>query len=80
LRHTEVMLWDGLDDLRGYLRDAILPELKYGPDVPSLPPPGHKSHRNTLSTRFKKYRHLAAVHYLGSSFDEMVNESRFQGL
>ncbi|KAI6047617.1 hypothetical protein EDC04DRAFT_2886452 [Pisolithus marmoratus] len=68
------MIWQRTDDLRGYLRDAVLPELKYGPDTPDLPPPGHKSHRNTLSTRFRKYRHLTAIHYLGPSFDEVVNE------
>lgn len=70
--HT--MIWQRTDDLRGYLRDAVLPELKYGPDTPDLPPPGHKSHRNTLSTRFRKYRHLSAIHYLGPSFDEIVTE------
>lgn len=68
------MIWQRADDLRGYLRDAVLPELKYGSDSPDLPPPGHKSHRNTLSTRFRKYRHLTAIHYLGPSFDEIVNE------
>lgn len=68
------MIWQRADDLRGYLRDAVLPELKYGPETPDLPPLGHKSHRNTLSTRFRKHRHLTAIHYLGPSFDEIVNE------
>ncbi|KAL4069596.1 hypothetical protein V8B97DRAFT_1968151 [Scleroderma yunnanense] len=68
------MIWHGTDDLQGYLRDAILPDLKYGPDAPKLPPMGHKSHCNTLSTRFKKCRHLTGIHYLGASFDEMIND------
>lgn len=68
------MIWQRADDLRGYLRDAVLPELKYGPETPDLPPLGHKSHRNTLSTRFRKHRHLIAIHYLGPSFDEIVYE------
>lgn len=70
------MTWRGTDDLWGYLQDALLPELKYGQDVPGLPPPGHKSHRNTLSTRFRKYRHLTNIHYLGVSFDETVNDCK----
>lgn len=68
------MIWHGSDDLQAYLRDAILPDLKYGKDAPSLPPTGHKSHCNTLSTRFKKCRHLTGIHYLGASFDEMLND------
>lgn len=68
------MIWHRSDDLQAYLRDAILPGIKYGKDVPSLPPTGHKSHCNTLSTRFKKCRHLTGIHYLGASFDEMLND------
>ncbi|KAF8843938.1 hypothetical protein BDN67DRAFT_963422 [Paxillus ammoniavirescens] len=66
------MAWWGIDDLRGYMKDAILPELKYGGDVPTCPP-GHKSHRNTLSTRFKKERHLTGMQCLGDGFDGSVN-------
>ncbi|KAI6031808.1 hypothetical protein BKA83DRAFT_4205609 [Pisolithus microcarpus] len=61
------MIWQRADDLRGYLRDAVLPELKYGPETPDLPPLGHKSHRNTLSTRFRKHRHLIRHPLLGTS-------------
>jgi hypothetical protein len=66
------MAWWGIDDLRGYMKDAILPELKYGGDVPTCPP-GHKSHRNTLSTRFRKERHLTGMQCLGDEFDGSVN-------
>ncbi|KIJ68424.1 hypothetical protein HYDPIDRAFT_106618 [Hydnomerulius pinastri MD-312] len=67
------MAFWGIDDLRGYMKDAILPELKYGGEVPTCPPPGHKSHRNTLSTRFRKERHLTGIQCLGDAFDGMVN-------
>ncbi|KAF9241359.1 hypothetical protein BU15DRAFT_73485 [Melanogaster broomeanus] len=55
------------------MNDATLPELKYGGDAPSLPPHGHKSHRNTLSTRFRKERHLTGIQCLGDAFDALVN-------
>lgn len=68
------MTWWGIDDLRGYMKDAVLPELKYGGDPAlALPPSGHKSHRNTLSTRFRKERHLTSIQCLDDTFDSMVN-------
>ena len=67
------MAWWGIDDLRGYMKDAVLPELKYGGEALALPPSGHKSHRNTLSTRFRKERHLTSIQCLDDTFDNLVN-------
>ncbi|KAF8445967.1 hypothetical protein L210DRAFT_3474243 [Boletus edulis BED1] len=68
------MAWWGIDDLRGYMKDAVLPELKYGREaLGTLPPSGHKSHRNTLSTRFRKERHLTSIQSLEDAFDNLVN-------
>lgn len=66
------MAWWGIDDLHGYMKDAVLPELKYGLDT-AFPPSGHKSHRNTLSTRFRKERHLTSIQCLDDTFDDLVN-------
>lgn len=67
------MTWWGIDDLRGYMKDAVLPELKYGGGALALPPSGHKSHRNTLSTRFRKERHLTSIECLDNTFDNLVH-------
>lgn len=67
------MAWWGIDDLRGYMKDAVLPELKYGAQDLACSPSGHKSHRNTLSTRFRKERHLTSIQCLDDTFDNLVN-------
>ncbi|KAG9314384.1 hypothetical protein JVU11DRAFT_5181 [Chiua virens] len=55
------------------MKDAVLPDLKFGGDAHlACPPSGHKSHRNTLSTRFRKERHLTSIKCLDNTFDTLV--------
>lgn len=72
------MTWWGIDDLRGYMKDAVLPELKHGANDIAFPPSGHKSHRNTLSTRFRKERHLTSIQCLDDAFDNLVNNCQLR--
>ncbi|KAH7930997.1 hypothetical protein BV22DRAFT_21936 [Leucogyrophana mollusca] len=68
------MAWRGTDDLRGYLKDAVLPEMKYTPDAPPLSLAGHKSHRNVLTVRNRPHRQLHGIYATQSLFDTLVNE------
>ncbi|KAJ7057040.1 hypothetical protein C8F01DRAFT_341600 [Mycena amicta] len=52
----------GTDNLRGYLRQAILPPMKNDATAPPMPPPGHKSHLNHLSVRPQTWRRLESIY------------------
>ncbi|ETW85951.1 hypothetical protein HETIRDRAFT_311013 [Heterobasidion irregulare TC 32-1] len=51
----------GTDNLRQYLSEAALPTMILGPTAPQIPPSGHKSHMNLLSTRLERGRHLTSM-------------------
>ncbi|KAJ8520427.1 hypothetical protein ONZ45_g2787 [Pleurotus djamor] len=52
------MAYRGTDNLRCYIREAQLPQLKCDPSAPEVPPSGHKSHLNHLRVRNEPWRHL----------------------
>ena len=53
-----------LDRLRAYLSQAVLPPMKLSPKAPQLPPPGHHSHKNTLSVVPQQYRLLEKMYVI----------------
>lgn len=58
-------------DLQRYLQHATLPGMTLDPQN-SLPPRGHKSHKNTLEVRSEKYRTFQSIERLQ---DETINEA-----
>ncbi|KAG0708886.1 hypothetical protein DFH29DRAFT_346643 [Suillus ampliporus] len=67
------MAYRATDDLQGYLKDAVLPRLKFIHKPESLSRQGYKSRRSTLSVR-PRHRSLANIVYLDSVFDGLVND------
>jgi hypothetical protein len=56
------MAYRGTDNLRCYVREAVLPPMVNGPSAPPMPLEGHKSHLNTLSIRPEIYRKLESIY------------------
>ncbi|KAJ3998183.1 hypothetical protein F5050DRAFT_1806143 [Lentinula boryana] len=54
----------GTDNLKCYVREAILPRMKNGKYAPAMPPDGHKSHMNTLKVRPETWRRLESIYSL----------------
>jgi hypothetical protein len=69
------MSYRATDDLQGYLKDAVLPRLKLMPKPELMSQQGYKSRRRTLTVR-RRRRNLANIVFLGSAFDELVNDCR----
>jgi len=67
------MSYRATDDLQGYLKDAVLPRLKLMPKPELMSQQGYKSRRRTLTVR-RRRRNLANIVFLGSAFDELVND------
>lgn len=67
------MAYRATDDLRGYLKDAVLPRLKLVHKPELMFHQGHKSRRATLTVR-RRHRNLANIVFLDSVFDELVND------
>jgi hypothetical protein len=65
------MSYRGTDNLRCYVREAVLPEMVNGQAAPSMPICGHKSHLNTLTIRPEFYRKLETIYRFR---DEMIEE------
>jgi hypothetical protein len=65
------MAYRGTDNLRCYVREAILPEMVNGQAAPPMPIHGHKSHLNTLTIRPEFYRKLETIYRFR---DEMIEE------
>jgi hypothetical protein len=64
-------------DLRSYLRNAQLPEMIFGLNIPDGPREGHKSHINRLAVRLEHYRQLESVRRITNDhFVENINKSR----
>ncbi|KAH7915780.1 hypothetical protein BJ138DRAFT_1076501 [Hygrophoropsis aurantiaca] len=68
------MTYRGTDDLRGYLKDAILPRLEYAPKATPLCISGHKTHRNHLTVRNQRYRQLYNISPIKPLYDMLVVE------
>ncbi|KIL69725.1 hypothetical protein M378DRAFT_184127 [Amanita muscaria Koide BX008] len=65
----------GTDNLRCYLREAILPEMLCHPEAPVIPPHGHKSHLNHLKARPERWRRLECIQPIDSSImDKRVTD------
>ncbi|KAJ7774799.1 hypothetical protein B0H16DRAFT_74878 [Mycena metata] len=64
----------GTDNLRGYLRETMLPSMTLDARAPNMPPPGHKSHQNHLKTvRPEAWRRLESIYPFASiSMDDIV--------
>ncbi|KAF8894591.1 hypothetical protein BD779DRAFT_850470 [Infundibulicybe gibba] len=67
------MSYHATDNLRCYLREAVLPAMLLDPAAPQLPPPGHKSHHNILSVRPESWRRLENMFSVReASIDQMI--------
>ncbi|KAM6500543.1 hypothetical protein JOM56_003557 [Amanita muscaria] len=65
----------GTDNLRCYLREAILPEMLCHPEAPVIPPHGHKSHLNHLKARPERWRRLECIQPIDSGImDKRVTD------
>ncbi|KAF8350729.1 hypothetical protein F5887DRAFT_876120 [Amanita rubescens] len=55
------MSFRATDNLRCYLREAVLPAMVCDPMAPNLPPKGHKSHLNHLKVKPERWRRLENI-------------------
>ncbi len=58
------MAYRATDNLRCYVREAVLPLMLCDPSTPEMPPEGHKSHLNHLKIRSESWRKLQTIHAL----------------
>lgn len=60
-------------NLKLYLLNTALPEMRLGSGAPKMPPASHKSHTNSLTIRFEPSRKLHAIYQLrGDIYEESV--------
>jgi hypothetical protein len=75
------MLYRGTDNLRCYVREAVLPIMINAPSAPEMPMEGHKSHLNLLRVRPERYRTLESMyHFKRAAFDEALKQCRLSAL
>lgn len=54
----------GTDNLKSYVREAVLPLMMNDRFAPLMPPNGHKSHLNALKVRPESWRRLENIYSL----------------
>ncbi|KAF8628442.1 hypothetical protein AX15_003958 [Amanita polypyramis BW_CC] len=69
------MAYRATDNLRCYLREAVLPTMICDPKAPPLPSEAHKSHLNHLKVRPEQWRRLESIQPLDSmTMDKRVTD------
>jgi hypothetical protein len=72
------MAFRGADNLRCYLREAVLPVMVCDAKAPSIPPEGHKSHLNHLKVKPERWRRLENIQPLECTImDKWVTDCWF---